>query len=107
MTATHKSTKAEKAEVAETFLPLYKKNVERVAELQKKALEVAADQTTEVMEAWKKVFGVVPNTPGLFLFNLFGETLDNFIETEKGMIDLAIEQSDALFSIAKERGMSA
>jgi hypothetical protein len=107
MTATHKSTKAEKAEVTETFLPLYKKNVERVAELQKKALEVAADQTTEVMEAWKKVFGVVPNTPGLFLFNLFGETLDSFIETEKGMIDLAIEQSEALFNITKDRGMSA
>jgi hypothetical protein len=107
MTATHKSTKAEKAEVAETFLPLYKKNVERVAELQKKALEVAADQTTEVMEAWRKIFGVVPNTPGTFLFNLFGETLDNFVETEKGMIDLAIEQSEALFNITKDRGMSA
>src|SRR5215467_7783205 len=88
MTTTHKSPKAEKA--AETFLPLYKKNVERVAELHKKALEVAADQTAEVMDAWKKVFGVVPNTPGTFLFKLFGETLDTFIETEKGMIDLAV-----------------
>ena len=79
MTATHKSTKAEKSVVAETFLPLYKKNVERVAELHKKTLELAADQTAEVMGAWKKVFGVVPDTPGTFLFNLFGETLDTFI----------------------------
>lgn len=105
MTTTHKSTKAEKA--TETFLPLYKKNVERVAELHKKALEVAADQTAEVMEAWKKMFDVVPNTPGLFLFDLFGQTFDRFIETEKGMIDLAIEQSESLFSVAKDRGLSA
>jgi hypothetical protein len=107
MTATHKSTKAGKAEVAETFLPLYKKNVERVAELQKKALEVAADQTAEVMNAWKKVFDTVPNTPGLFMFDLFGQTFDRFVETEKGMINLAMEQSEALFSIARDRGMSA
>jgi len=105
MTTTHKSPKAEKA--SETFLPLYKKNVERVAELHKKALEVAVDQTAELMEAWKKVFDVVPNTPGLFLFDLFGQTFDRFVETEKGMIDLAIEQSEALFNIAKDRGMSA
>ena len=43
MTTTHKSTKADPA--TESFLPLYKKNVERVAELHRTALEVAADQT--------------------------------------------------------------
>lgn len=107
MTATHKSTKVEKPEVAETFLPLYKKNVERVAELHKKALEIAADQTAEVMDAWKKVFHFVPNTPGLFMFDLFGQTFDRFVETEKGMIDLAIEQGEALFNIAKDRSLSA
>jgi len=31
-----------------------------VAELHKKTLELAADQTAEVMGAWKKIFGVVP-----------------------------------------------
>jgi len=109
MTNTPKSSKPgpEKVDVAETFLPLYKKNVERVAEFHKKALEIAADQANEAMEAWKKVLDVVPNTPGLFMFDLFGQSFERLVETEKGMIDLAMEQSEALLNLARERGASA
>lgn len=106
MTTTHKSTKPEKPEVVENFLPLYEKNIERLAELQKKALEVAADQTTELLDAWKKAFHFIPNAPGLFMFDLVGQTFERFIETEKGMIDLAVEQSRALSNVTRERGAS-
>jgi hypothetical protein len=106
MTTTHKSTKPEKTEPLETFLPVYEKNIERVADLQKKILDVAAEQTTEVLAAWKKVVNVIPNAPGLFLFDLFEQSVEQAIETEKGMIDLLVEHSRSLPGVAREQGTS-
>jgi hypothetical protein len=97
---------ATKNEVVESFIPLYTKNVERLAELQKKALEIAAEQNAELIEVYKKAFRFIPDTPGLFLFDLVGQTFERYVETQKGAIDLAVEQSHALAGLAKERGSS-
>lgn len=107
-----KSTKtangsANKNEVVEAFLPLYTKNVERLAELQKKSLDIAAEQNAELIDACKKAFHYIPETPGLFLFDLVGQTFERFVETQKGAIDLAVEQSHVVAGLAKERGGSA
>jgi len=88
----------------DTFIPLYEKNVERLAELEKKSLEAVAEQNAEWMEACKKTFRFTPETPGLFLFDLLGQTFDRFVETQKGFIDLAVEQSHAVAGLARERG---
>ncbi len=93
-----------KDEVVETFVPLYTKNVERLAELQKQSLETAAEQNTELIEACKKAFSHIPETPGLFLFDLVGQSFQRFVETQKGAIDQAVEQSHVVAGIAKERG---
>ncbi len=108
MTTPHKSTREphEKTEVVETFLPLYEKNVERLADLEKKSLEAAAEQNAEWVDAWKKTLGVTPETPGVFLLDLLGQTFERFVETQKGIIDLAVEQSHAVAGLAKERGVS-
>jgi hypothetical protein len=112
MTTTRKSTKstaqaAEKNEAVETFIPLYTKNVERLAEIQKKSLEIAAEQNVELMEACKKAARNIPEAPGSYLFDLVGQAFDQFVETQKGAIDLAVEQSHAVAGLAKERGGSA
>ncbi len=109
MTTPHKSTKEphEKTEVVETFIPLYEKNVERLADLEKKSLEMAAEQNAEWIEACKKTFRVTPETPGFFLFDLLDQTFERLVETEKEVIDLAVEQSHAVAGLAKERGASA
>jgi len=109
MTTPHKSTREshEKTEVVETFIPLYEKNVERLAELEKKSLEAAAEQNAEWMDAWKRTLGLTAETPGLFLFDLLGQTFERFVDTQKGIIDLAVEQSHAVAGLAKERGASA
>jgi len=98
---------AKKNEVVETFIPLYTKNVERLAELQKKSLDIAAEQNAELIAACKKAFSYIPETPGLFLFDLVGQTFARFVETQKGAIDLAVEQSHVVAGLAKERGGSA
>jgi hypothetical protein len=112
MSTPKKSTKsaagaAEKNEVVEAFIPLYTKNVERLAELQKKSLDIAAEQNAELINACKKAFHYIPETPGLFLFDLVGQTFERFVETQKGAIDLAVEQSHVVAGLAKERGGSA
>jgi len=112
MSTTHKSTKsaagaAEKTEVVETFIPMYTKNVERLAELQQKSLEVAAEQNAELIEACKKAAHSVPEAPGSFLFDLVGQTFERFVETQKNAIDLAVEQSHTLVGLAQQRGNSA
>jgi len=110
MTTPHKSTRraTEKpeAEVMDTFVPFYAKNMDRLAELQKKSLDMAAEQSTELMDAWKRVFRYVPDTPGMFLFDLFGQMFERCVETQKGAIDMTVEQTHAMTDLAKERGGS-
>ena len=107
MSTTPKSTRTARttdhAEAVDKFIPVYTKNVERLAELQKKTLEAAAEQSTELLDAWKKAFRVAPETPGLFWFDLFGQTFEQYVETQKEAIDLAVEQTQAVADLAKDR----
>jgi hypothetical protein len=109
MTTPHKSTRKphEETELIDTLIPVYERNIERLAELQKKSLEVAAEQNAEWIDACKKAFHLVPDTPGLFLFDLFGRTFERLVETQKGFIDLAVEQSHTVAGLAKERSSYA
>ena len=108
--STHKkSTKSEgmKHEAVENFIPLYTRNVERLAELQKKSLEAAGEQNAEFIDTCKKVFHFVPDAPGLFLFDLLGQAFERVVETQKSAIDMAVEQSHAVANLAQERGGSS
>ncbi|HVI11195.1 MAG TPA: hypothetical protein VND65_23150 [Candidatus Binatia bacterium] len=109
MSTPKKSTQSAGVNAAafEEFIPLYAKNMERIAELQKKSLEAAAEQNAEFIGACKKAFEFAPETPGLFFFDLLGQTFERVIETQKGAIDVAVEQSKAVANLAKERGTSA
>jgi hypothetical protein len=104
----HKSTKSEKEtdkkEIADNFVPLFTKSVERIADLQKQSLELVAEQNVEVLNIWKKAFNSVPGTPGLFMLDMFGQMVDRYIETQKDAIDLTVEQTHAVAGLAKERG---
>ena len=69
MPTTSKSSKkttpaaaAGKPEFADAFTPLYVNGVERLAELQKKSLDIAAEQSTEFLNTWKKAFSFLPAT---------------------------------------------
>jgi len=107
MRPTPKSTKTtEKTDFTESFLPMYTKSVERLAELQKKTLEMTAEQNAEWMHAWKKAARFAPENPGMFMFELAGQMFDRFVETQKGMIEMAVEQTHNAADVAKDRGKS-
>lgn len=111
MPTAHKSTKTaaapEKHEAVENFFPMFTRSVERFAEFQKETLETAARQNTDWMETWKKTARLVPQAaPAMFMFDLWGQAFDRFVETQKGSIDLAVEQTEEATKLARERGSS-
>lgn len=111
-TTTKKATKpvstaaAEKTEIVDSIATLYTNGVERIAEVQKKSIDLAVKQNADLIDAWKKIAQAVPGAPGLFLFDLAATAFDRLANTQKGAIDLVIEQSHALANLVKERTAS-
>ena len=107
MPSTSKSNKKAAAavtpEFVDAFTPLVLNSVERVADLQKKSLDVAAEQTAELIGAWKKAFSFFPMTPPAFFFDFAGEAVQTAVETQKTAIDMVVEQTEAATDIAKVR----
>jgi hypothetical protein len=94
---------AAKPEFVDAFTPLYLNGVQSLAELQKKSLDVAAEQTAEWISAWKKAFSYFPVTPPTFVFDVAGQAVQTYVETQKDAIDLVVEQAQAVAKINKQR----
>ena len=107
MPTTSKSTKKAAAAVSPEFVdavtPLVLNSVERVADLQKKTLDLAAEQTAELIGAWKKAFSYFPVTPPTFFFDFAGQAVQTAVETQKSAIDMVVEQTETVTDIDKVR----
>ncbi len=89
--------------ITDVFTPVYLNSVTRVAELQKSALDAAAEQTEAWIGAWKKAFTYLPVAPPTFFFDVVGQAVQTAVETQKSAIDLVVEQTEAVTEIAKQR----
>lgn len=94
----------DKPDFVETAVRVYTTGVERLAEAQKKAIDLAIEHNAELMTTWKKQAAAAP---GLFMLDLAATAFDRFAETHKGMIDLMVEQTHTLADVAKERKVKA
>jgi hypothetical protein len=107
MPSTSKSTKKAAAVASPEFVdavtPLVLNSVERVADLQKKTLDLAAEQSAELIGAWKKAFSYFPVTPPAFFFDFAGQAVQTAIESQKSAIDLVVEQTHTVTGINKVR----
>jgi len=101
------SKKATPAAVAPEFVdavtPLVIGSVERVAELQKKTLDLAAEQTAEFIGAWKKAFSYSPVPAPAFVWEVASQAVQTAIDTQKSAIDLVVEQTKSVADITKVR----
>jgi hypothetical protein len=93
-------------EVTEVFTPVFENSVARVAEFQKNALDLAAEQTSEWIGAWKKAFSVLPVNPPTFFFDLANQAIQIGVETQKSAIDLVVDQSTAVAEITRQRAQA-
>jgi len=88
----------------ESMNELYMSGIERLAEIQKKGLELALQHSSDVVTAWKKF---TPAAPGNLLLDLANTTLERFAETQNGAIDLVVEQTHSFAELVKERETKA
>lgn len=95
---------AVKVDVIESITDLYTTGIERIAEVQKKGLEIAVKHNAEVAGAWKKF--ALP-VPGVLMLDLATTTFERFAETQKGSIDLVVEQTRTFSKLVKERKVKA
>ena len=82
----------------------YATGVDRLAEAQKKSIDLATEHNAEMVKTWKKV---AAGAPGLFMLDLATTAFDRFAETHKAMIDLVVEQNHTLTGLVKERKVQA
>jgi uncharacterized protein YbcI len=106
MSNTSKSSKkneAAKPEFVDALTPFYLNSVKSLAELQKQSLDLAAEQTAELVGASKKAFSYFPVMPPIVMFDIVGQTVQTLVNTQKDAIDLVVEQTEAVAKIQKER----
>jgi hypothetical protein len=101
--STKKAAAAVNPEFVDTFSPLVLNSMAQVADLQKKSLDSAAEQTSEWIGAWKKAFSYFPATLPAFVFDFAGQAVQTAIATQKDAIDMVLEQTKAVSGIAKVR----
>ena len=93
-----------KVDAIESITELYTNGIERLAEVQRKGLEIAVKHNAEVANAWKKF--TLP-MPGVLMLDLATAAFERFAETQKGAIDLVVEQTHTLSKLMKERNVKA
>ena len=94
---------AEKKGFGEYFSSLHITGVERIAEAQKKGIDLAVTQNADATEAWKKMVQKVPGAPGLFLLDLAKSAFEQYADLQKRAMDAMVEQSHALAEVAQEQ----
>lgn len=99
-----RAAEAVKADGIESMTELYTHGIQRLAEMQKKTLEIAVQHNTEVVSAWKKF--TLP-VPGVLMLDLATTAFEQFAETQKGAIDLAVEQIHTFTKVVRERKVKA
>jgi hypothetical protein len=93
-----------KVDAIESMTELYTNGIERLAEMQKKGLEIAVRHNAEVVSTWKKF--TLP-APGVLMLDLATTAFERFAETQKGSIDLMVEQTHTFAKVVKERKVKA
>jgi leucyl aminopeptidase (aminopeptidase T) len=74
--------------------------------MQKTGIDLAVKQSTEAINAWKKIAQTIPGAGSLFPFDMITDSLEQFADTQKASVDLILGQNRALADLAKERAAS-
>ncbi len=97
----------EKIDFGESWARLFTSGVERIAEVQKKTIDIAVQHNTELVDLWKKAVQKLPGAPGLFFLELENSGIERFAGVHRATIDLFVEQSRAFAEMLKERTTAA
>ncbi len=83
---------------------LMQNGVERIAEMQKSALDFAAKQNAEAIDVCKKAVRLPETSPLAGAFDMAMQAFDSLVSVQKSMLDMMTEQSNSMLEYAQERG---
>lgn len=89
------------------MMALFTLGVKRIAEVQKKGIDLAVQQNTELFDLWRKTFEKLPGATGVHMLELGNSGFGRYAEIQRAAIDLVVEQSQAFASLLKERTAAA
>jgi len=93
----------EAVDVRNTFVALFVRGVDRLAEIQKHTIDIAVQQNTDLVDAYKKLGQKIPGAARLPMLEVANAAFDRFAEAQKNAIELAVEQSHAWIDAYKDR----
>ena len=96
-----------KEEFRNSLAGLYLKGIERIAEVQKKSIDISLQQNAELLDVWKKFADRLPGGPQLTMLELSASALERFADTQKCAIELTVDRARAWTDLAKERATAA
>jgi hypothetical protein len=91
------------AEVRNTFVTLFARGIDRLADMQKRSIDMAVEQNAELIHVYKKFAQKMPATPRVPLFEVAGTIFERYADAQKNAIDLAVEQSHSWIDSTKDR----
>ncbi len=94
-------------ELRENLATFCTRSVERMAEIQKRSIDIAMQQNKEAFGVWKQLAEKLPWAPQMNGLALAASTLERFAGTQKTALDAMVEQSRAFVEIMKERAAAA
>jgi hypothetical protein len=98
-----RSTKAEAKTIraAAAYATSFNKGLEPAVEVSKTSLDLAKEGNTETLDYYKQALKELC-MPGLFLFDLAGEAIGYAATIQRNLLDLAIEQCDAIIEATQQ-----
>jgi predicted glycosyl hydrolase (DUF1957 family) len=97
----------EAVEARNNFVTLYSRGIDRIAEIQKSTIDIAAQHNVEMIDTWKKVVQKLPGGARLPMLDVAASMFERFADTQKHAIDLSVEQNRALIESVKDRASVA
>lgn len=89
-------------QVGEKIVSHFANGVDRLAEAQKKWIDLAVQHELETLDLWKEMAQKWPSVPRIPMLDLIANNLERFAEVGKNAIDFVVEQNKSVVGLVKE-----
>lgn len=100
-------TPSEIQDATAAFTMLLHRNVERMANLQKTTLDVLNSQTKDLTDTMRTKIKPPAGTPIAAFFDFAAQGMENWVSTQKSVLDLVVQQSAQTANVTENKGTSA
>jgi hypothetical protein len=99
---TFQAAQSASTDVYQTSIDLFRTGMERSIEVQKRVLDIAAQQNADALGWWRSILGNLPNAE--LMFDFAQQTVEQFFEMQKRTLDIVGQQSAGMAESARTQG---